>query len=46
MLMTTPRYHAFVERSSLEKAEKSVFLFLARVATTTTTGTTSHLRHA
>ncbi|XP_051209630.1 noroxomaritidine synthase-like [Lolium perenne] len=34
MLMTTPRYRAFVERSSLEKAEKSVLPFLAHVADT------------
>jgi cytochrome P450 len=34
MLMTTPRYRAFVERATLEKAEKSVLPFLAHVADT------------
>ncbi|CAM0870651.1 unnamed protein product [Alopecurus aequalis] len=39
MLMTTPRYRAFVERSSLEKVEKCVLPFLAHVAENTASAT-------
>lgn len=34
MLMTTPRYRAFVARSSLDKVDKSVLPFLSHVAST------------